>query len=251
MSKKACIRVGTLVKLQYRHVRKDLEMGVVPVHIHIEADITKGKYHDYDTFIGPEAIEYLKTYLDMRRKDTRGDKWGMPPEELNDESPLIRNKRTKRVDPITPGNIHLAIHKLYLKAGLIKRGSAKRYTLRAHSIRKYFRTQLGSLSTIPTDYIDYMMGHTISTYNDIRMKGIEYLRNLYASTGLSIRPKTKINKIDQLKLIIEAWGMDPNTILSKEALTMPYRTVIDPEQQQIKILNQALKQAIIKELRSH
>jgi hypothetical protein len=48
------------------------------------------------------------------------------------------------------------------------------------------------------------MGHTISTYNDVKMKGIEYLRNLYASYGLSIRPKAKISKIDQLKIIIEA-----------------------------------------------
>jgi hypothetical protein len=46
------VRIGTLVKLQYRHVKKDLENGIVPVHMHIEAEITKGKYHDYDTFTG-------------------------------------------------------------------------------------------------------------------------------------------------------------------------------------------------------
>ena len=49
------------------------------------------------------------------------------------------------------------------------------------------------------------------------MKGIEFLRDLYASSGLSIKPKTKISKIEQLRLIIEAWRMDPNEILSKEA----------------------------------
>lgn len=54
------VRIGTLAKLQYRHVKHDLESGVVPVHVHIEAEITKGKYHDYDTFIGSEAVEYLK-----------------------------------------------------------------------------------------------------------------------------------------------------------------------------------------------
>ena len=26
---------------------------------------------------------------------------------------------------------------------------------------------------MPTDYIEYMMRHTIGTYNDIRMKGID------------------------------------------------------------------------------
>jgi hypothetical protein len=94
----------------------------------------------------------------------------------------------------------------------------RRYELRAHSLRKYFRTQLGSLSTIPTDYIEYMMGHTISTYNDVKMKGIEFLRNLYACSGLSIRPKTKISRIEQLKLIIEAWGLNPNEILTRSSV---------------------------------
>jgi len=64
------------------------------------------------------------------------------------------------------------------------------------------------------------------------MKGVEFLRGLYASSGLSIRPKTKLSKIEQLKTIIEAWGMDPNKILSKEALAMPHRTVIDPQRRQ-------------------
>jgi hypothetical protein len=43
-----------------------------------------------------------------------------------------------------------------------------------------------------------MMGHMVSTYNDTRMKGVEYLRNLHASSGLSIRSKTKISQIDRL-----------------------------------------------------
>jgi hypothetical protein len=38
------VRIGTLVKLQYRHVKRDLENGIMPVHMHIEAGITKGKY---------------------------------------------------------------------------------------------------------------------------------------------------------------------------------------------------------------
>ena len=36
-------RTGTLVKLQYRHVKRDLEKGTMPIHIHVEAEITKGQ----------------------------------------------------------------------------------------------------------------------------------------------------------------------------------------------------------------
>lgn len=247
------IRIGTLVKLQYRHIKKDLEAGIVPVHIHVEAEITKGKYHDYDTFLGEEGVQYLKAYLESRRQGNErlegGHIRGMPPEAITDTSPLIRNKHKKTVTVISPDNVHHVIHKLYLRAGLIKKGTSERYQLRAHSIRKYFRTQLGSISTIPTDYIDYMMGHTVSTYNDIRMKGTEHLRNLYASSGLSIRPKTKLSKIEQLKLFAESLGLNPDEVLSREAIAMPHRTIVDAEERKIEVLNQALKQAILKELR--
>ena len=54
------MRIGTLAKLTYGHVRRDLEAGIIPLHVHVEAKITKGKYQDYDTFLGQEAAEYIK-----------------------------------------------------------------------------------------------------------------------------------------------------------------------------------------------
>jgi integrase len=247
------VRIGTLVKLQYRHVKHDLENGIMPVHMHIEAEITKGKYHDYDTFIGAEGVTYLKAYLKARsigNERLEGGKLrGMPAEEITDSSPLIRNEHKSKVEAITPGSVHYAIHRLYRRAGLIENGGKVRYDLRAHSLRKYFRTQLGAISSIKNDYIEYMMGHTISTYNDIKMKGVEYLRNLYASSGLSIRPKTRISKIDQLKMFAESLGLNPDEVLSRDAVVMPHRTVVDPEQRKIEVLNQALKTAIITELK--
>jgi integrase len=247
------VRVGTLVKLKYRHVKHDLERGIVPVHMHIEAEITKGKYGDYDTFIGFEGVEYLKAYLNLRRigneRSEGGYKRGMPPETMEDSSPLIRNEHKATVAPITTGTVHYAIHSLYRKAGLIKDHGKVRYDLRAHSIRKYFKTQLSAISTIPPDYVEYMMGHKISTYHDIKMKGIEHLRNLYASSGLSIRPRTAVSKIDQLKTIVRSLGLNPDNVLSKDALAMPHRTVVDPEQRKIDVLNQALKTAIISEIK--
>jgi hypothetical protein len=44
--------------------------------------------------------------------------------------------------------------------------------------------------------------------------------------------------------------MDPNQILSRRALATPHRTVVDAESQ-IQVLNQALKQAIVKELQNN
>ena len=165
------LRIGTLVKLTYGHVRKDLEAEIILVHVHIDATITKGNYHSYGTFLGFEAVQCLKAYLDLRRMGTVK----IPPETLTDDSPLIRNECRNNVFPVTPASISKLVHDLFLKAGIIEKGKAKRYPVRPHSLRKYFRTQLGAISTIPTDYIDYMMGHKVSIYNDIQMKGIEFL----------------------------------------------------------------------------
>ncbi len=240
----AGFRVGTLIKLQYRHVKQDLEQGITPIHIHVEADITKGKYHDYDTFIGPEAVEYLQAYLAMRRRGTLR----LPPETITNSTPLIRNEKAHNVTSVSTYSVYHAVHGLLIKANLLDDETHPRYELRPHSLRKYFRTQLGATNAIPIDYVEYWMGHTISTYDDVRMKGIDYMRNLYTQSGLTIRPKTKLSHIQQLKMMIEAWGMNPNEILSKDALASPHRTIMEAEERQLTTLNQALKQAIIKEL---
>jgi len=57
--------------------------------------------------------------------------------------------------------MHSEVHELFLRAGLVMSRRGRFYTLRPHSIRKYFRTQMAALG-VPTDYIEYMMGHKIS-----------------------------------------------------------------------------------------
>jgi hypothetical protein len=43
-------------------------------------------------------------------------------------------------------------------------------------------------------------------YDDLQMKGIHFLRNIYAVSGVSIRPKTQLSKIGTSKELIRAWG---------------------------------------------
>jgi hypothetical protein len=86
----------------------------------------------------------------------------------------------------------------------------------------------------------------------IQMKGIEYLRGIYAASGLSIKPKTRVTKIDALKEIIRAWGLNPEEILTRDALTRPNATVIGREkleENQLHQLSIALKQQLLKEMR--
>jgi hypothetical protein len=71
---------------------------------------------------------------------------------------------------------------------------------------------------------------------------------------LRIKPKTRLSKIDALKEIIRAWGLNPEEILTKDALTRPNRTVIDNSQlenHQLTQLTIALKQQMLKEIREN
>ena len=84
------------------------------------------------------------------------------------------------------------------------------------------------------------------------MKGIEYLRGIYAASGLSIQAKTRTSKMDALKEIIRAWRLNPEEILTKEASANPNATVIGQERyedNQIRQLSIALKQQMLKEIR--
>jgi hypothetical protein len=93
----------------------------------------------------------------------------------------------------------------------------------------------------------------VDTYHDIQSLGIEKLRNIYSSAGLSVRSKTKTSKIDLIKEYIRALGVNPVAVLTREAITRPARTHIAPQDQedyQLKVLSQALKETLRRELLS-
>jgi integrase len=206
-------RLGTLIKLQYRHVKKDLERSVVPVHVNVEAEITKGKYRGYCTFLNREAVEYLKAYLETRRIGTEK----RPPEDIVDESPLIR-RRDAKIKPVTARLVQCIIHKLYFKSGLLsRRPGCRKYELSTHSFRKFFRTEL-ALSGVDYDCIEYMMGHKGDRYNDVESRGVEYFRDVYLSSGISLKSKTKETRIETLLEIIRRWELRPEEILKPEVM---------------------------------
>jgi hypothetical protein len=228
-------REGTLSQLCYRHVKHDLEKGIVPIHVHVEADETKGRYADYDTFLNQECTDDLNLYLEARRKGTP-PQWKagqqveyMPPEDINDNSPLIRDSLSPRSRPLGEKQIYKIVHSLYHRAGLLTKGKNGGYDLRPHSLRKYFKTQMKALG-VGDDYIDYMMGHVVDTYHDIQSKGVEFLRNIYAKSGLSIRPQSKL---DIMKEFARAQGLDPEKILVEKAFSDPMMAYVDPRRQEL------------------
>jgi len=263
-------RTGTTCQLRVGHVRAELEHGVLPVLVRIEPAITKGKgwgRGGHYTFLGREAVEDLKTYLEIRRKGSRN----FPPENLQDDSPLIRNGHdANRVRPITPNEVWHIVHKLYVKAGILvqcvrrrehRKGSAcescgwpnrtaRRHRLGVHSLRYYFRTQLTALG-VNVEYVEFMMGRSTPLYHDIQSKGVEFHRQIYRAADLSIKPRTKAGRLELLKELVRGFGLDPEKVLVKEALSEPHRSIVsqgETYEAQITALAKALRHSVIRDL---
>lgn len=132
---------------------------------------------------------------------------------------------------------------------MLKPSISGKYDLKVHSLRKFFKTQLTALGVQP-DYIDYMMGHTIDTYDDIQSKGVEFLRGIYASANFSIHPKPKPSRLDQLKIFARGLGLDPERCILHEAFAEPHRAFVpgNIEDQQVALLSSAIKDAIKREV---
>jgi hypothetical protein len=121
------------------------------------------------------------------------------------------------------------------------------YKVKVHSLRKFFKTQLIAARVQP-DYIDYMMGHTIDTYDDVRSKGIEFLRNIYSAANLSLTPTPVFSKLNKLKVFATGLGLDPERVIMDEAFVEPHRFVVDPETVQAEALTRAIKENIKHEI---
>ncbi len=122
-----------------------------------------------------------------------------------------------------------------------------RYHVRVHSIRKWYKTLLKALG-VDGDYIEYMMGHKVDTYHDIQMKGPEFLRGIYSASGLGIRAKTQLSKIEMAKQVLAAVaGVRPEEIIIKEAQAHPHRSYASPDTQ-AEVLMNAIREAVKKDL---
>jgi len=120
------------------------------------------------------------------------------------------------------------------------------YELRTHSLRKFFKTQLIGAG-VPESHVNYMMGHVTDTYNDVQRLGVEKLRQVYSNAALTISPMTRVSKVEALKEMVRAMGMNPEQVLNREALTEPAATFIDSEpllDHQYQVLSRTLRELI-------
>lgn len=166
------LRPHELCKLQLKHLQPDLFNGTIPCILEIPKEIAKGKYHGYFTFVGVEAVKYLKDYFKSRAK-------------LTPESPLFTKHGSE--EPATPKSFthkfERNIRKLKAK-GLVnfnQKQKGKPSELRLYGLRKFFRKYA---SQAGADFVNFWMGHTLGVDVHYFSTDVEFHRQLYKEKAM-------------------------------------------------------------------
>jgi len=141
------LRPDTLCKLRLKHIEPELNKGIVPCKIEVPAELAKGEYGAYFTFISEDAIDRLKAYLATRP--------GLGPEDYvfasrGSDEPLNRKSAS---------NIFSNTIETLRKKGLLKfnqKQAGKPKELRMYNLRKWFRNQAAQAGV---EYVNFWMGH--------------------------------------------------------------------------------------------
>ena len=150
-----------VLKLKYGDIRKDLEAGKVPIKISMIRTKTKV---DFDTFLGPDAVKCLNDYLDARKRGT--DK--IPPETLDDNSPLFRSLRS-RAGPVNYAGINQEFQRTRKRAGT---------EFSVYDLRRFFSTNMKAAGVNDT-IAEFWMGHTLPGEKDGYMTRPENQEQIY------------------------------------------------------------------------
>lgn len=97
------------------------------------------------------------------------------------------------------------------------------------------------------------MGHTFDVYHAIQSKGVEFLRGIYSNSGLSIIPKPQPSPVEALRAFARGHGLTPDEAGRLLASSEPHRifaTQQERDEHEVKVLSQAIKELIKREISS-
>lgn len=184
-------RPYTIIRLRYKHIKKDYEANRIPMCIDLPSELLKDRVGDRFTFIGEDGVKLLKEYLSSRGT-------------LNDEDLIFVADRSRKGksknDPLTPMAISRMFGDIVRQLKLVEPvANRKPAPLRLYSLRKYFRNNL----KMDHDYREFLMGHTSTLGVDEHYitRDKEVLRELYSAGYPSLRvyEPTKIENSEQIQ----------------------------------------------------
>ena len=175
------LRPDTLSKLRLKHLEPDFSRNTIPCEIEVPQEISKGKYGSYFSFMGPEAVKYLKAYLAKRGP-------------LRPGMLLFTNHGTEnRLNTQSISGIFLRALDQLRDQGLLdfeaeKKGKPR--SLRLYCLRKFFRKYAGHAGI---EYVNFWMGHKTnykaphipaSDMHYFSREDVEFQRGLYREKAM-------------------------------------------------------------------
>jgi integrase/recombinase XerD len=164
------------VTLRYGDIKAEYEAGKEVIHLKV---VRQKESIEYDTFIGKNAIESIKAYLEYRQR--RG-------ETITDSTPIIATLKGKA---LTPENFSTIFDRLSDKVG---------FKTSPHRFRKYFESHL-ALSA-PSILVKFWLGHSLGVEKSYFMPPLEKQREKYAESykeiDISEKPTLSELKVKQM-----------------------------------------------------
>jgi len=214
-----------------KSVLNQLREGKCPIKINLIA--SRRNRPQYFTFIGRDAIDALKDYLNWRRDKMR--------REIKDEEPLFISQEGNPVDRQV---IERQIRVLKRQTGLTNR------EFTPHTFRDIFKTEC-SHRGVKDVISEFFIGHALDAlgYNQLdklypKDFEIEYGKVEPALNVMSFKAPAVIDEkrlaIESAKRVLKAAGLDPDQILRVEiAKRAPHPITTD---EQLKILDDQIAQ---------
>jgi len=168
------LRPFTICNLRFKHVKKDLIGNHIPCKIDVPQEIAKGKYRGYFTFIGHEAVEYLKAYLHTRRR------------VKDDDFLFVNQGSNQQANPKSFSGLFSRTLQKLEKKGLIEVEQKERdkpRDVRLYSLRKFFRKHANQAGF---EFVQFWMGHVVKTGQEehYRPTDVEFHRKKYAEEAM-------------------------------------------------------------------
>lgn len=192
-------RVSDVRRINYGDLADGLERGdqFIPISLVTQKYKTTAK-----TFIGPEAIEAIKQYLNARRMGTRR----IPPEQITHKTPLFRTSENGTVKRLSRNGLSSMLRFQCLKTGETK--------LSAHSFRKYFQTQLEAAGVNP-NWIDQMIGHRlINSRDSYSLPTDQQLKEAYMKAYPFLRIYSEKSEVEDRVTQLEKQLTERNTMIA-------------------------------------
>jgi len=182
---------STLCSLTYGDVARGLENGEYPLKLALFRPKTGIEYY---TFLGRDAIESLKAYLnDLKRKGI----------EMTHKTPLFlkSSNKARAREGITENLVQNMLREVAIKSGLVDENlnDADQNPCGPHALRESFSSIMLNKG-VPDTIVDFWLGHSIGEMGEAYKRGrFEEVKQLYIEKEVFISISAPSENLKQLE----------------------------------------------------